>query len=301
MSMGRDSQKSEHRGTVLVTGTSTGIGRATALELDGRGYRVFAGVRREEDAASLRREASGRLRPLILDITRFDQIEEAVRSIREGQGSPAVLHGLVNNAGTGMVAPLEFLPLEHIREHLEVNLMGHLAVTQAFLPAIRAGGGRIINITSANARFPLPFFVPYVAARAAFTAASDALRRELREWRIPVSVVELGFVETGIYDRGETATRELIESLPEKSSDLYRDRFLEVVDFLGRGRSRAARAEIVAGLVCSIMKARRPRTVYRCGPGSVMALLGSRLPGRVGDWVLAKLLAGKLPSFLAGL
>jgi NAD(P)-dependent dehydrogenase (short-subunit alcohol dehydrogenase family) len=299
--MGANPRKDGHKGAVLVTGASAGIGRAAALHLDAGGYLVFAGVRSEKDADSLRSKASGSLRPLQLDITRSDQIAAAAVAVAEGRDTGPGLVGLVNNAGTGRVGPLEHLPMSMVREYMEVNFMGHLAVTQALLPAIRSGRGRIINITSANARFPLPFFVPYVAAKAALTAASAALRRELMDWSIPVSVVELGFVETEIYDRGESEARKLIEDLPEESTQLYADRFLRMVEFLRKGRRRAIEASVVAALIGRILAAARPRPLYRCGPGSRMALVGAHLPGRLGDWVLAKILEGKLPSFFAGL
>ena len=128
--------------SVLITGASTGIGRAAALHLDGKGWRVFAGVRREEDAASMREAGSGRLVPLMLDVTDARQIEAAARRIGAEVGE-AGLDGLVNNAGIGVPGPLETLPVEDFRRQIEVNLTAHVAVTQVLLPAIRRVPGRI--------------------------------------------------------------------------------------------------------------------------------------------------------------
>src|SRR5688572_20415640 len=132
--------------SALITGCSTGIGRATALRLDQRGWRVFAGVRKQEDADSLAAAGSERLEPLIVDVADGASVELAGE--RVAAAAPGGLDGLVNNAGVAYSGPLEFVPLDDFRKQLEVNLIGHLAVTQAVLPALRFARGRIVNITS---------------------------------------------------------------------------------------------------------------------------------------------------------
>ena len=177
------------RGPVVITGTSTGIGAATAVHLADLGFRVFAGVRQASDAEALASRTTG------------DAAAAGHRHHRSGvdrRGRPrrrrAVgergLAGLVNNAGAVWPGPLEFQPIDEFRAQLEVNLVGHLAVIQAFLPLIRRGGGRIVNVGSIGGRLVLPIHGAYSASKFGMEALSDALRLELRQWRIPVSLVD---------------------------------------------------------------------------------------------------------------
>src|ERR671923_2392212 len=140
-------------GVVLVTGASTGIGEATALHLRELGFEPVAGVRRDEDAERLGGEG---LRTVRLDVTDEAQIAAAGEAIGDG-----ALAGLVNNAGIAVAAPLEFIPLDQLRLQLEVNVVGQVAVTQAFLPALRAGRGRIVNVSSIGGRVALPLAAAY--------------------------------------------------------------------------------------------------------------------------------------------
>jgi NAD(P)-dependent dehydrogenase (short-subunit alcohol dehydrogenase family) len=186
-------------GSVLVTGASTGIGRATALRLDAAGWRVFAGVRREEDAAGLEAAGSGRITPLFLDIVESEQIAAAAQRIEtEVDGG---LDGLVNNAGIAVPGPLETLPIEDFRRQLEVNLTGHVAMTQAMLPAIRRAGGRIVFVSSVGGRIAFPLTGAYHAAKFGIEAVGDVFRQELRPWGISVSIVEPGSIDTPIWQR----------------------------------------------------------------------------------------------------
>ncbi|HET9162201.1 MAG TPA: SDR family NAD(P)-dependent oxidoreductase, partial [Solirubrobacterales bacterium] len=171
--------------SVLVTGASSGIGRATALRLDRAGWRVFAGVRKEADADSLRAGASARLVPLMLDVTDAAAIAAAAEQIAAEVGEGG-LGGLVNNAGVGLLGPLETLPIEDFRRTVEVNLIAQVAVTQALLPQVRAARGRIVFVSSVGGRMAMPFGSPYHAAKFGLEAVADSLRRELRPWGIAV-------------------------------------------------------------------------------------------------------------------
>src|SRR5439155_13326568 len=154
--------------TVLITGASTGIGRACALDLDRRGFRVFAGVRKEADGEALRKESPG-IEPVIVDVTDQATIEAAAKQIDE-------LYGLVNNAGITVAGPVEYLPVDDVRRQFEVNLFGQLAVTQAFLPKIRASRGRIVFMSSVGGRTPSsPVLAPYNASKHAVESFGDAL------------------------------------------------------------------------------------------------------------------------------
>src|SRR5918998_3974289 len=151
-------------GTVLVTGASSGIGEATAFHLRELGFDPIPAIRKDEDAERLR--LSG-LRTVKLDVTDVDSIAAARAELGDGP-----LAGLVNNAGIAVAAPLEFLPLDQLRHQLEVNLIGQLAVTQRFLPGLRAGRGRIVNVSSIGGRVGLPLVGAHNASQFALHAVS---------------------------------------------------------------------------------------------------------------------------------
>ena len=157
------------RGGVVVTGASTGMGRACALSLDVLGFRVFASLRKSGDGESLRQAGSSRLTPIFLDVTDEQSIVTAAEKVSRGVGD-AGLVGLVNNAGVAIPAPLEYLPLADLRRQLEINLVGQLAVTQAFLPLLRKARGRIVNVSSLAGRMTTPFNGAYSAAKTEPTA-----------------------------------------------------------------------------------------------------------------------------------
>ena len=182
---------------VLVTGASSGIGEATALRLARAGWRVLAGVRASADAERLRAAAGERLEPVTIDVTEPATIAAAA----EGLGDEP-LHGLVNNAGTALAMPLEFLPLDQFRRQLEVNLVGQVAVTQAVLPNLRSARGRIVNVGSIAGRSSLPFLGAYAASKHGLEAVTDALRVELRPFGITVTIVEPGTIATPIWRKG---------------------------------------------------------------------------------------------------
>src|SRR5919199_3760777 len=165
----------QERGAVVMTGASSGIGEASALLLARAGFHVFAGVRREEDARALAGRATGRLTPLLLDITDSTQIRSAAETVAERVGGRG-LAGLVNNAGVGVAWPLEVVPLDEFRRQFEVNVFGHLAVTQAFLPLLRAATGRIVNVGSVGGRVTIPLSGTPRAPRDAFVAGEHAVR-----------------------------------------------------------------------------------------------------------------------------
>ena len=200
-------------GTVVVTGASTGIGEATALHLRELGFDVRAGVRKDEDAERLR---VARGHAAALDVTDADSIASAAAEVGD-----APLAGLVNNAGIAVSAPLEFVPIDELRRQLEVNVVGQVAVTQAFLPALRRGRGRIVNVSSIGGRIALPLAGPYAASKFALEAVSDSLRREVAQFGIEVSVVEPGGVKTPIWKKGTETAEQIAADLPPEAGQLY--------------------------------------------------------------------------------
>lgn len=275
-------------GNFVVTGASTGIGRACSLRLTSAGHRVFAGVRRAEDGEALRREGGDRLVPILLDVTREASMESAAKSVQEAVGTRG-LQGLVNNAGVVVAGPLEFLELDALRTQLEINVVGVLAVTRALLPAIRRGGGRIVNMGSMGGYLALPFVGAYNASKFAIEAMSDSLRRELRPWRIPVSVIEPGAVRSRIWEKSLDQAREIARSLPEAGRALYGERIPAVTAATEATARGAIPAERVARAVEHALTARRPRTRYPVGRDARLARwLVCALPDRLLDAVIAR-------------
>lgn len=274
--------------SALVTGASTGIGRATALRLDRDGWRVFAGVRREEDAESLRAEGSDRLIPVMLDVTDAAQVAAAAGLLGDAVGESG-LDGLVNNAGIAVLSPLETIPLDDFRRQIEVNLTGQVAVTQAMLPLVRRASGRVVFVSSIGGRMALPFGAPYHAAKFGVEAVADCLRQELAPWEIDVAVIEPGSIDTPIWERGERIADEVAARAPAAQEELYGATIERFRAAVRRTAERGIAPEKVARAVAHALTARRPRTRYLVGADAHGQALASRLlPDRAFDWVVAR-------------
>jgi len=277
--------------TVVVTGASTGIGRATALRLAALGFRVLAGVRRPPDGERLVSDASGALTTLTLDVTDDGSIEAAAGEVERAAGA-AGLRGLVNNAGIAEPAPVELLPLDVLRRQLEVNVVGQVAVTQALLPLLRRARGRIVNVSSVGGRVSSPALGAYSASKFALEALSDSLRIELRPWGIDVVVVEPGSIRTEIWRRGESKADSLLERLPAQRRALYEPLFDGMRRLSARSQRRAIAPDRVAARIARALTARRPRTRYVVGADARLQMaLSAALPDRAYD-ALVRRLAG---------
>lgn len=268
---------------VLVSGASTGIGRACVLELAGRGVRVFAGIRRSEDGDDLRAAGGDHVVPVLLDVTDAAAIAAAVEEIAAANGGRA-LSGLVNNAGIVVAGPLEFLPLDAWRRSFEANVVGLLALTQACLPLLRSGGGRIVNMSSISGRFASPLLGPYAASKFAVEALSDALRRELAPWGIPVALIQPGAVATPIWAKSSAAAQALLEGLPAEAHAYYGADIERSKGHALRAARTGIPAAAVALVVHEALTAARPRTRYLVGRDArIGAFMARWLPDRVLD------------------
>ncbi len=275
--------------SVLITGASTGIGRATALRLDRAGWRVFAGVRREADADSLRKTASERLVPLMLDVTEVDQVATATERIGE-LVEEAGLDGLVNNAGIAVPGPLETLPIEDFERQVGVNLTAHVAVTQAMLPLIRRARGRIVFITSIGGLMAFPMFGAYHAAKFGLEAVGDVFRRELRPWGIEVIVVEPGSIATPIWERGDSEVEAIAARAGDRQAELYGKAIEAGREVARKTGERGIPPEKVAEKLEHALTTGRPRTRYLVGADARgQALLARLFPDRLLDWLIARL------------
>jgi NAD(P)-dependent dehydrogenase (short-subunit alcohol dehydrogenase family) len=273
----------------LVTGCSSGIGRATALRLDASGWSVHAGVRTTADAESLAAAGSERLLPLILEVTDSGSIAAAAERI--DAGSTAGLGALVNNAGVAYTGPLEFVPLDELRSQLEVNLTGQVAVTQAMIPALRRAGGRIVNITSIGGIVATPFFGPYNASKYGLEAIGDCLRVELRPWGIETITIEPGSIATEIWDSGMAQFDRTEQRMPAEARSLYGRAIKSLRRAAEETGERGIPADRVAAVIERAITAERPRARYRVGRDAhLMATLSRILPDRVWDRVIARIM-----------
>jgi NAD(P)-dependent dehydrogenase (short-subunit alcohol dehydrogenase family) len=281
-----------NNGFILVTGASTGIGKECTLRLARTGFQVFAGVRRQIDADSLQTLGGGNVIPVMMDITRAEQIAEAAKFV-EKQTLGCGLRGLVNNAGIVVAGPIEILPIEQFRRQLEVNTIAQVAVTQAFLPLLRKAHepATIVNISSKSGRLATPFLGAYAASKFALEAATDSLRTELRPWGIRVVCIEPGDIATPIREKTLKTSGAILDALPESVRRHYQPLIELAIQKVGSKQGIPALE--VAKVVEHALTAERPKARYLIGRDARFALLISRLPVRLRDWLIKR----KLPSY----
>lgn len=272
---------------VVVTGASTGMGAATARELAGRDYHVLAGVRRAVDAEALRAEG---IEPVSLDITVDADVEAlADRVSHDPEGRP--LRALVNNAGIAINAPVETLPMSEWRAQFEVNLFGHIAMTQALLPALLDSSGTVVNISSVGGRIAMATYGAYAGSKFALEAVSDALRRELAGSGVHVVVVEPGAVVTDMADRGIAKADDLAAAMTPAQRDRYAA-LVGAVTAQARAFTRdGVPAERAAKIIADAAISASPRTRYTIGRDAAMLVRLARvLPDRALDRVAQRAL-----------
>ena len=264
--------------TALVTGASTGIGEACARRLVRNGWRVWAGVRREGDAPEGTEE-------ILLDVTDAEQIAAAAQAIPE-------LHGLVNNAGIALAAPLEFIPVEELRRQLEVNVIAQVAVTQAFLPKLRETRGRIVFMGSIAGRSALPFLGAYASSKHALEAIADSLRVELEPFGVGVTIVEPGTILTPIWTKSAAVADAMAERMPPELGQLYGERIAVFRRLAAKRGAGGASADAVARVVEEALTADRPVTRKLVGRDAKLRAGFERLPDRVRDRLYRRALLG---------
>ena len=249
--------------TILVSGASTGIGKATTLYLDQLGFRVYAGVRKTADAQALKNESSEQCQPVFLDVADQTSIKDAVESIAsETNGN---LYGLVNNAGLSLNGPLELLPFADIQQLFQVNVIGLLAMTQAVLPFIRKNQGRIVNISSGHGLVAVPDKSAYAASKFAVQAISDSLRVELHPFGVAVANIVVGKVETAVLDKIINNREKMMATAPPEVLSLY----MPLIEYFDREVKNipGISALQVAQVITDALTAEKPKTQYLIGPG----------------------------------
>jgi NAD(P)-dependent dehydrogenase (short-subunit alcohol dehydrogenase family) len=273
-------------GAVIVTGASTGIGKATALHLERLGFNVFATVRNERDSQALCSEASGRIIPLLMDVTDQNTIDRAKEHVSRVVGNVG-LAGLVNNAGVGFLSPLEFVPLEELRWLFEVNFFGLLSVTQSFLPLLRQRRGRIVNISSTASIFVAPFHGPYSTSKLGVNGLSDALRLELKPHGVQVSVVVCGSIKTPMWEKGSYLSDRVLKSFPPQALDIYGEHYRRLRDYFFKLGKVGVPPEAVSKQIAHALTARRVKNMYYVGPDAKFYNIASKLLyGRLRDWAI---------------
>jgi len=280
------------KGSILITGASTGIGEACTLHFAGLGWQVFAGVRRDQDGDRLKASADGLVLPVEMDVTDLASVERGVKAIG-AELNGAGLTALVNNAGIAVGGPVEYVPLEEWRRQLEVNVIGQIAVTQAVLPMLRRSGarGRIVFMGSIGGRMASPLIAPYSASKHAIEAIGEAMRHELASTGIRTVVIEPGAVRTPIWDKGQSAADDIEASMPPEALERYGS----AVSDLRRAMTFQARTgvgpEVVARVVEKAVTSSRPRPRYLVGrDAKMMATVARLLPDGVRDATMRRVM-----------
>jgi NAD(P)-dependent dehydrogenase (short-subunit alcohol dehydrogenase family) len=284
---------SEIQELAVITGTSTGIGAATARELARRGFHVLAGVRRDRDADAIRGPG---IEPLIIDITNPDHIQALATRVHEDPQGRAV-RALVNNAGIGVNAPVEAFAIDEWRRLFEVNLFGHVAVTQALLPALIRSKGRVVNISSVGGKIAMATYGPYAGTKFALEAVSDSLRRELAPFGVQVVVVEPGAVRTEMPGRAMATAHELASAMTPEQSQRYGGLVQAINAQTASHTKSGLPAEAAAKVIAKAITARKPRTRYTIGrDAALITRLARFLPDRTLDRVIAAALRPHFPT-----
>lgn len=273
---------------VLVTGASQGIGRACALALHGRGFHILAGVLTEAEGEQVATSLGERCTPLVFDVTDAAQIARAAEFAFAAAGS-AGLYGLVNCAGMVVAGPMEFLPIDAIRRQIEVNLIGQIAVTQALMPALRAGKGRIVFMSSASGFLASPFLCPYAMSKFGIEALGDSWRMELRGTGVRISIIQPGIINTPIWEKSSETAESLASAMPPEAHEYYGNLYDRVRKIIKQVPDLAAPVERVSNAVLHAITARKPRTRYLVGIDSrIDKILARWLPDGLRDWIICR-------------
>lgn len=280
--------------SVVITGTSTGIGWGATKVLIRNGFRVFGSVRKTADAERLTAEFGERFVPLVFDVTDQAAVKAAAAQVR-GALAGRTLTGLVNNAGIGVGGPLLELPLDDLRQQIEVNVIGLVSATQAFAPllgtdkSLQGTPGRIVNISSVGGRIATPFLAPYHASKFAVEGLSESLRRELLLFGIDVIVIGPGAVVTAIWGKAAELDIEPFRNTP------YFTALQRVLAYMAKMGEGGLPPERIGEAVLQALTANRPKVRYEVSPQPMQDFMARNLPKRLVDRMIGGQL-GLLPA-----
>jgi NAD(P)-dependent dehydrogenase (short-subunit alcohol dehydrogenase family) len=270
------------RGTVFVTGASTGIGYATALRLAGAGFTVIPGLRRDEPLPD------PVAKPVLLDLANPDSLGPACAEVLDR--ADGKLSGLVNNAGMNVSGVFEAMSLDEWRTQFEVNLFGHLAITQALLPALTSSRGRIVTVGSIGGRMSLPYLAPYSASKFAVRAWMDALRGELAPQGVRAILIEPGAIATPLWEKGTSSATARIDDLPPDIKARYERYMNGALHTAELAERHAIPADRCAKVIERALTARHPKGRYLVGPDARLQAMIAILPTRMFDGVASVLI-----------
>lgn len=273
--------------TVLITGASSGIGKYTAQELSKEGFKVIAAVRKTSDAENIKIE-NPLIAPILIDVNDIDSIKKAALLTDEmtcGEG----IFALINNAGIAVAGPVEFLPVERLRLQLETNVIGQIAVTQKFLPLIRKGCGRIVNISSISGFTAFPFKGAYAASKFAMEALSDSLRRELKPWQVPVSIIEPGIIKTPIWEKSINMVEDIVSEMPPEAEKYYGSVYRNLLcRIMRKVEQKGADPSEVYSAIRHALVSKQPKIRYLVGKDAKFLSGLITLPDRIVDWFICR-------------
>jgi NAD(P)-dependent dehydrogenase (short-subunit alcohol dehydrogenase family) len=280
-----------HNDAVLITGCSSGIGRATAIYLAQHGYPVFATVRRDSDAAALSALQEPNLVPVCpLDLSHREHIPAVVDFVNTEIQSRGLkgLRALINNAGGGQIAPIELMDLDRFSQELQVRLVGATGLVQAFLPAIRqAPGGRLMWITT-PALIPTPYVTSIHAADFAVNCLARTLQIELKPWAIPTVMIRCGGIQTPSVTRSTDQLYDDLQHWPDDRVTLYEERLRGWVHEMAAFDARRTPPEKVAEVVHRAVETDSPRGRYSVGYMASFAAVLESIPQPLADAILGR-------------
>jgi NAD(P)-dependent dehydrogenase (short-subunit alcohol dehydrogenase family) len=271
--------------TVVITGASSGIGRAAVARMAQSGWNVFATVRKEQDSHQLRSDFGASVTPIVMDVADRPSVcraAERVASLLDESG----LDGLVNVAGVGKVRPVEYMTHDDLQEIFEINVFGQIEVSRAFLPLLRKARGRLVNITSIGAHIAIPFGSLINGSKSAFGILSDTLRLELHPFGIHVAAVEPGAIRTPAVDKTLVDVEEVIRTLPAMGIAQYGAMLRTFARRAYEREMNGSSPDVVADAIHHALTANKPRSRYRVGRhATLLAALAAFLPDRLLDAV----------------
>ena len=274
---------------IIISGASTGIGRATALKLASQGKTVLAGVRNERAANDLLTDSKGKVQPVFLDIAEPGSITKFVADHEETLASNG-LHGLVNNAGLIHTAPLEHMPMSTWRRMFDVNVFGHVELTQKLLPFIRKIKGRVVFTSSASTRVSLPLGAAYCGAKNAIEGVGDSLRRELAPFGVKVSIVEPGAIETPMLHETKNEYDKVAKSMNGGGAEVYKHVANRLSETVSKFASQSTPPEKVAEVISHALFSAKPKARYFVGTDArTLSTLAALTTDRTMDRILKKM------------
>lgn len=257
---------------VLVTGASSGLGKEIALTLAQNGFKVFAGVRKQEDKAAIE-ALNPSIEAVFIDVTKDESVNEAFEHIKSKTDS---LYGLINNAGIAIAGPVECLPVDVIKKQFEVNVYGAIRTAQRFLPMI--DDGRIVNISSMSSFGFFPFISPYCASKRALDIFFNALLLECKKPDLKVISIKPGVVKTAIWDKSINECTKILDNIPQEFHKKYEKEYGFLVKNARKNNDKGLEAKDIGALVLKVLTVKNPKLSYCVGFDSKMAELFSKLP-----------------------